>query len=83
MYSTHNKNILENKMRQLEQDILQLTIEEDDGSTVEVLETRKIILQNLLEEKAQETLIRAARFTSFNCMDSPTIYFFIFFFFSI
>jgi hypothetical protein len=57
--------------------ILQLNIEEYDGSTVEVLETRKNVLHNLLEEKAKETLIRA-RFTSFNCMDAPTSFFFQF-----
>lgn len=74
-YSAHNRSILENQMRQLEQDILQLNIEENDESTAEVLETRKILLRNLLEEKAKETLIRA-RFMSFNCMDSSSSFFF-------
>lgn len=53
---------------------IQLNIEQYDGSPVEVLETRKILLHNLLEEKAKQTLIRA-RFTSFNCMDAPTFFF--------
>lgn len=74
-YTAHNKNTLGSEMRQLEQDILQLNIEQYDGSTVKVLETRKILLHNLLEEKAKETLVRA-RFTSFNCMDAPTSFYF-------
>lgn len=62
-------------MRQLEKEILQLKIEEPDGSIAGDLEIRKTFLQNLQEERAKKTLI-CARFTRFNCMDTPTSFFF-------
>lgn len=62
-------------MEQLEQEILLLNFEGDRDA--ESLKQNKFLLRNLLEERAQETLIRA-RFASFNSMDSPTSFFFNF-----
>ncbi len=64
-----------NKMAKLEQEILQLNIEGDVVDTTESLERNKFILRNLLEERAQEILIRA-RFLTCNSMDAPTSFFF-------
>lgn len=58
-------------MAQLEQEILQLNIDGDIVHTTEALERNKLFLRNLLEERAQEMLIRV-RFLTFNSMDAPT-----------
>ncbi len=62
-------------MAQLGEEILQLNIEGDVVDTTESLERNKFLLRNLLEERAQEMLIRA-RFVTFNSMDAPTSFFF-------
>lgn len=62
-------------MAQLEQEILQLNIDGDMFHTSEALEWNKLFLRNVLDERAQEKLIRA-RFLTFNSMDAPTSFFF-------
>ncbi len=73
-YSAYNKSFLHNKMAQLEQEILRLNTDGDIETTTEVFEHSKLLLHNLLEERAQEMLIRA-RFQTFNSMDAPTAFF--------
>ncbi|KAL0148105.1 hypothetical protein M9458_056575, partial [Cirrhinus mrigala] len=62
-------------MAQLEREILQLNFEGDIVDTTKSLERNKFLLRNLLEERAQEMLVRA-RFLTFNSMDAPTSFFF-------
>ncbi|KAG1927643.1 hypothetical protein F2P79_024093 [Pimephales promelas] len=57
--------------------LLRVDITVQGDSDAESLKQNKFLLRNLLEERAQDTLIRA-RFASFNSMDSPTSFFFNF-----
>ncbi len=74
-YSAYMKSSLDNKIAQLEQEILRLNIEGDVVDATESLERNKFLLRNLLEERAQEMLIRA-RFLTCNSMDALTSFFF-------
>jgi len=74
-YAAYDRSILENTVKQLEQDILYTDDKADEVDIAEILERNTFLLRNLLEERAQETLVRA-RFTNSNNMDASTSFFF-------